>query len=306
MQAAGRLAGVRATLAAMTYRGPGVPISDLKLRPGSEFRTVNAFPIKPDWWVGGNPMNQPWLSGLGDEAPISEETLASARRDAALANEAGIPVPVLRSIRAVESGASPSAVRFEPHLFRRFSARGGEVPYTPGTTGCRISRAASCIASETNRAAFDRAFSIDPVSAVRATSWGSYQVLGAHLLRLFGGDPRRSVEEFDRNPQYTSERIFASWMAASPAARLYARSLNFAQFAHRYNGCRDCTTYASRLRDNYARFEPEWRSIAPRIGIATPSPLPTWTPVAVAGSAGAGALLLVGLGAWAIRRRRSR
>lgn len=41
------LPGLRsATLAAMTYRGPGVPISDLKLQPGSQIRTVNAFPIK--------------------------------------------------------------------------------------------------------------------------------------------------------------------------------------------------------------------------------------------------------------------
>lgn len=288
----------------MTYRGPGEPISKLDPRPGSQVRTINAFPIKPDWWVGGSPMNEPWLSGLGEASPASEEILAAARRDAALANEAGIPVPVLRAIRAVESGASPSAVRFEPHLFRRKSRRGGEVPYTPGTTGCRISRAASCIASETNRTAFERAFAIDPANAVRSTSWGSYQVLGAHLLRLFGNEPRRSVEGFDRNPQHTSERIFASWMAASPAARLYARSLNFAQFARRYNGCRDCSAYESRLRQSYARFEPEWRTIAPRIGIATPSTLPTWAPVAVAGSAGAGALLLVGLGAWAVRRRR--
>ena len=30
----------------MTYRGPGVPISDLDLRRGSQFRTINAFPIK--------------------------------------------------------------------------------------------------------------------------------------------------------------------------------------------------------------------------------------------------------------------
>jgi hypothetical protein len=301
----------------MTYRGPGVPISDLKLHPGSEFRTVNAFPIKPDWWVGGNPMNQPWLSGLGDEASVSEETLAAARRDAALANEAGIPVPVLRSIRAVESGASPSAVRFEPHLFWRTKkglSRGtsgaqiraalsasdaASIPYTPGPT-----QAASRVASETNRAAFDRAFRVDPLVAVKSTSWGSYQVLGGFLLRIFGNDPRRAVEEFDRNPAHLSERIFASWMASSPVAQVYARSLNFAGFAGRYNGCRDCSRYEAGLRRNYANFEPEWRAIAPRVGIATPSTLPSWAPLAIAGGASAAVLVTVSAGVWAVRRRR--
>jgi len=258
--------------------------------------------------------------GLGDDAPVTEEALAAGRRDAALANEAGIPVPVLRSIRAVESSASPSAVRFEPHLFwrtkKRLPPRGttGEqiraamspsdassVPYTPGPT-----QAASRVSSETNRAAFERAFRVDPVVAVKSTSWGSYQVLGEFLLRIFRNDPRRSVEEFDRDPAHLSDRIFASWMDANPRARLEARSLNFANFAHRYNGCRDCSRYEAGLTRNYARLEPEWRAIAARVGVPTPSTFPRWAPAAIVSGVVVGALGIVGGAAYLLRPKKKR
>lgn len=238
--------------------------------------------------------------GLGQTAPTAEE-IAQGRRDAQIANEAGIQVPMLRAIRGVESGASPSAIRFEPHLFRRDSSRGMEVPYTPGTTGCRISRAASCIGSETNRAAFSRAFALDPVNAVKSTSWGSYQVLGRHLLRLFGENPARSVQEFDRSPAVISERVLVSWMNANPLARLAARTLNFGGFAHRYNGCTDCTTYEARLRQEYNEALPLWRRVAPLVGTATPGDIPGWVPWVVA--AGAGTLVLGGVAAVALRSR---
>jgi hypothetical protein len=175
------------------------------------------------------------------------------------------------------------------------------IPYTPGPT-----QAASRVSSETNRAAFERAFRVDPVVAVRSTSWGSYQVLGQFLLRIFGNDPRRSVEEFDRNPAYLSERIFASWMDANPVARVYARSLNFAGFAGRYNGCRDCSRYEAGLTRNYARLEPEWRAIASRVGVPTPSTLPKWAPAAIVSGAVVVALGIVGGAAYLLRPKKKR
>jgi len=224
-------------------------------------------------------------AGLGQ---VAGGDLTAWRRDLGLANEARIPVTALRSIRSVESGANPAAVRFEPHLFWRMRkglsssttgpqiraaltpAEMAAVPYTPGNTSwrsanglepCRIDRSASCSSAETNRAAFDRAFRIAPSEAVKATSWGSYQVLGAHLLPLFGSSPSTAVRNFDANPHAVGERLLAAWMRANPRAQEAARAMNWTELAHRYNGCSDCTAYATRLRDAYSRWGPEWESV---------------------------------------------
>lgn len=226
------------------------------------------------------------MMGLGQADGAVD--LTSWRRDLALANEAQIPVAALRSIRSVESGANPAAIRFEPHLFWRTrkgldpsTATGARiraamttadmaaVPYTPGNTSwriansltpCRIDRSASCTGSETNRAAFERAFAIDPAVAVRSTSWGSYQVLGSHLLGLYSS-PSEAVRAFDADPRTVGERLLASWMRANPRAQAAARAMDWAELARRYNGCSDCSTYVTRLREAYSRWGPEWESV---------------------------------------------
>lgn len=231
------------------------------------------------------------MMGLGQArtaADLTAADLTAWRRDLGLANEAQIPVAALRAIRSVESGANPAAIRFEPHLYWRMrkglpsgaagarirgamtTADMAAVPYTPGNTEwraanglepCRISRSASCTGSETNRAAFERAFRFAPVEAVKATSWGSYQVLGSHLLGLYRNEPGAAVRAFDADPMAVGERLLASWMRANPRAQAAARSLDWGELARRYNGCSDCTTYVTRFRQAYSRWGPEWESV---------------------------------------------
>lgn len=154
------------------------------------------------------------------------------RQDEALASAIGLDPPMLRAIRAIESSGKTNVVRFEPHIFHRetddhFRA---EVPYTPGE-----GRAASTVRSETNRTAFERAYRLNPGAAVRATSWGAYQVLGGHLIRLYDS-PAAGVAAFDRNPAAVSDELLAAWLAANPAALAAARAHDFTEFARRYNG----------------------------------------------------------------------
>lgn len=287
-------------------------IYKLNPAPGTFVRTRRAFPVKTSLLP-----REAYAFGLGQTGPTQADV-----NDATLATEAGIPVPVLRAIRSVESGASPSAVRFEPHLFWRDklglsgSATGpqiaaaipaggqAQVPYTPGPT-----RAASAVAAETNRAAFNRAFAVSPTIAVRSTSWGSYQVLGNRLLPMFSNDAARAVQAFDVNPSSISERLLVAWMNASPIARVYARSLDFANFAHRYNGCAmPCDLYAGRLQAAYNAALPAWRAVEPQVqaatGTTTPQAWPTWAPWAIAGGATAAGLGAIGLGVWAYTRHR--
>lgn len=153
-------------------------------------------------------------------------------QDEALASAIGIDPSMLRAIRTVESSGKPSAVRFEPHVFHRETggAYRGEIPYTPGE-----GRAASTVRSETNRAAFERAYRLDPDAAVRATSWGAYQILGGHLIRLYES-PSAGVRAFDRNPARVSDELLVAWFADRPDALEAAREHDFAGFARRYNG----------------------------------------------------------------------
>ena len=153
-------------------------------------------------------------------------------QDEALADAMGIDPRMLRAMRAVESHGKPSAVRFEPHKFHRETAGAfrDQVPYTPGE-----GRPASAVRSETNRAAFERAYRLEPAAAVRSTSWGAYQVLGGVLLRLYGS-PAAGVQAFDRSPTRVSDELLVAWFADRPDALAAARSHDFGAFARLYNG----------------------------------------------------------------------
>lgn len=163
--------------------------------------------------------------------------------DDELAGQAHIPVGVLQAIRSIESGGHANATRFEPNLFLRL-VPGAAVPYTPGPT-----QAASHVASETNRAAFERARRINENAAIRSTSWGLYQVLGQHLLTVAPSNP---VGTFDADPQGTSDRLLVAWFASNPRAAAAARELNFPELALRYNGSRT-SPWGARVAAAYAR-----------------------------------------------------
>jgi hypothetical protein len=163
--------------------------------------------------------------------------------DEELAARAQIPVRVLQAIRSIESGSNPSVIRFEPHLFLRH-VPGAPIPYTHGPT-----QAASRVASETNRAAFDRAAAINRNAAIKSTSWGLYQVLGQHLIDLYPSDP---VGSFYRDPRGVSDELLVKWFEGRPAAAAAARALDFSELAYRYNGSRT-SPWGARIAAAYAR-----------------------------------------------------
>ena len=179
--------------------------------------------------------------------------------DIALAAEAKIPVPVLRAIRSVESSGAANLVRFEPHLFNRFTQNRfqSQIPFTPDPQ-----RGVSLQRSETDRQAFERAARLDRNAAIRATSWGRYQVLGSHLLRLYPNNP---VEAFDSAPSAVSDALLISWFTRSPRAQQAAAACDTEELAYRYNG--------SRTSPWRARFE---RALANEGG-CTPEGGSSWT-----------------------------
>ena len=151
-----------------------------------------------------------------------------------LADRAGIPPEVLEAFRKVESNGDSSAIRFEPHLFVRFNpSANGSIPYTPSKHGPW-----SVMTKETNREAFNRAYKIDAHSAVKATSWGAFQVLGQHLLDEYDGRPDKALKAFDGNPEEVSAMLVARWFAANHKARAYANATppDFDRLCRHYNG----------------------------------------------------------------------
>lgn len=104
------------------------------------------------------------------------------------------------------------------------------VPYTPGPT-----RAASAVRAETNRAAFERAYLISKERAVRATSWGAYQVLGWALLEG-AQSPANAVATFDSQPDIVSDTLLVRWCRAHPAAVAAAQRLDVPSWVAAYNG----------------------------------------------------------------------
>lgn len=186
--------------------------------------------------------------------------------DAELAARAGIPLRLMLAIRAVESAGRVRAVRFEPHRFHRETAgrfTTAQVPWTPG--GRPGKESVSYTPSETNRAAFERAFRYDPRVAVESSSWGAYQVLGGHLLRVAGSDPARAIAAFDASPETVGREMFVSWMQRNADARRYANAGDIERLAEEYNGSQD---WARAVRRALARI-PEGASTSAGIGFGT-------------------------------------
>tara|TARA_R110000851_G_scaffold121747_2_gene250688 strand:+ start:3417 stop:4589 length:1173 start_codon:yes stop_codon:yes gene_type:complete len=145
----------------------------------------------------------------------------------------GIPKEVLASFVSVESGGKNTAIRFEPHKFNKSTATtsGGsdKMPFT--NNGSNF----SSILSETNKAAFDKAFKINAKLAIESTSWGLFQVLGSHLLNI-ESDPEKAVKSFYDNPEEISKQLVGSWFESNPSAKRAANSLDFDNLARIYNG----------------------------------------------------------------------
>ena len=170
----------------------------------------------------------------------------------------GIRPELLEAFRIVESGATadPSAMRFEPHVFLRH-VPDADIPYTPSSRG-----AWSLTASETGASAFQRAFSIHGEAAVRSTSWGLFQVLGAHLLKAY---PDRSgeacaetaIREFEQNPEAASYMLVEAWFHASPRALAAAQAdpPDLRKLVRYYNGPGQVDRYSGKLAEALRRVE---------------------------------------------------
>ena len=191
------------------------------------------------------------IFGPASEAAAKEDGwLSSAEPTPAqddAANELEIPVAVIQTIQAVESNGKPESLRFEPHVFlRKRPDLEEQIPFTRGPRGYSVTR------SETSKAAFEYAFGLDPESATESTSFGLYQVLGGHLIKIYGS-PAGGVDSFYAAPEECSYKLLISWFKDSPRALKAARQLDWDRLARYYNGPGQVEFYGAALRREYAK-----------------------------------------------------
>lgn len=204
------------------------------------------------------------------------DTIARARRLVALASRTGMTPRVLDAISRVESSGRPSRLRFEPHLYlaERPDLR-MEIPYTPCGRVQRLVDEGRCpawpdgmwslVRRETDADAFDRAARLDAAAAVRATSWGAYQVMGEYLMAEARdrGWPdhvgpvqedaiaRYGIALFAADPAAVSEALMIRWIMDHPDALEAARKRDWRRFAAAYNGRANTAIYGPRLARAY-------------------------------------------------------
>ena len=206
-----------------------------------------------------------------EEKPADSKRPTLVDRASRVASRVGLPVRLLMAFIKVESNgkiATPNLVRFEPHLFLSTKARRkswarpdlkGKIPYTLRDTrpqGQRVSNwFVSKIKSETNRRALDRAFALDKTAAIRSTSFGAFQVMGIHLLKLFS-DPQKALEQYDKDPEGVGDAMIGSWMQENLRNGEFKKACtscppNFDYCTSVYNGPAQVKTYSPRLQEAY-------------------------------------------------------
>jgi hypothetical protein len=124
-----------------------------------------------------------------------------------LARATGITPWAIAGIRAVESGDDDAAIRFEPHQFNARSSSGHQMPFTDSGNG------SSKVVSQTDESALLTAMKYDAYEAVKATTWGAFQVNGRHLMKI-ESNPRKAYEMFKADPSTASMQMPISWMKA--------------------------------------------------------------------------------------------
>jgi len=200
--------------------------------------------------------------GLAYDGVVGPETLAYAEElgysdgyqfdplVVSLADGLEISAEILQSFVIVESGARP-AVRFEPHLAHRFlGTRAACIPWTPKSER----QPWSVKRQETSRAAFNRALAHHPgddgwaAAIIESSSFGLFQVLGAHLLALFPGDPLGALAAYDEDERLISFALAGAWFRASPRALKAAREGDLERLIRYYNGPKNVPAYLAKFK----------------------------------------------------------
>jgi len=155
---------------------------------------------------------------------------------AAAAASLGCDAKAIKAVAKVESSRSPfdplgrPTILYERHLFRRLTA--GRFDSHPDLSN-RAAGGYGKFAEQYGK--LQRAYALDPDAALKACSWGMFQILGMnHKAAGFA-----SVDTFVKAMCQTEAdhlKAFVSFIKASPGLLVALRERDWSGFARRYNG----------------------------------------------------------------------
>jgi N-acetylmuramidase len=193
--------------------------------------------------------------GLRTDEPLTPERFAAA------AQELGVEAAALRAIAQVESAGSGfdskgrPTILFERHVFARNTAPKGRfnaqhpdisagVPYAKGTFGN----------IEQQWIKLARAYQLDPEAALKAPSWGTFQILGENHRASGFADVRSFVGAMFRSPA-GHLRALVGFIQANPSIHQGLKRHDWVAVAKGYNGAGYKTyAYDTKLAAAYAKF----------------------------------------------------
>lgn len=196
-----------------------------------------------------------------------------------IANEAKMPPRLMMAIKKIEVGQRGArSMRFEAHIFLGIAAMSnvyypkprkgrpdlrGKISYTPRANNKEESKIwyISRLRNESNRAAFNKAFDLDPAIAMQSTSYGKFQIMGHILLRMYNFDPIKAQAEFDKDPDTHSDKMFITFIKRNGRLRRTIEAgqktgnYDFERIGRLYNGDKrpitDPNSYSAKLKEAY-------------------------------------------------------
>lgn len=177
-------------------------------------------------------------------------------------------VNAVKAVAQVESAGAGfysdgfPVILFERHIFRRET--GGKYSTThPSLSGSQGNYGP---AGRNQRLKFSKAFALDPDAAMKACSWGKFQILGVNH-KICGFSEVGDFVEAMKESEGRQLDAFVSFVAGNKLDK-YLREKNWAAFAKGYNGPGYAKNkYDIKMRDAYAKFERE----APTTSAAQPT-----------------------------------
>ncbi len=194
-----------------------------------------------------------FLDSLSAEttAPLSDADFTSVARGI------GVEERTLQAVAEVESsrlggfGANGKPILlFEPHIFsreteHRFDASHPNLSY-PTASSSRYPRT-----QDERWAQVRDAYALDADAALKATSWGMFQLLGRHFEGAGYPDVHAFVRDISRS-NGAQLRAWGNWLSSQGLIdELQAR--DWSAFARAYNGPGQVERYATLLSEAYAR-----------------------------------------------------
>jgi hypothetical protein len=205
-------------------------------------------------------------------APITPALI----KEVALAN--GFAPAALRAIMAVETGGAgydartgKLLIQFEPAYFKNLLPntlkKTVSVALAAKVAGKATTDQAALAANWTTvlanrvesqgpeRTAFNAAWAIDPVTAMRSTSWGLPQIMGEHFKRIGYPTVNAMVDAFRDGGEAEQLRGLCAFLATDKRLATAVKALDWATVAYLYNGKNyKVNNYDVRLKKAYDTF----------------------------------------------------